>query len=131
VLESFEAAPPDSDFERRLKIPSDWGGWLGTSYRGRVAYERRFGLPTGLQTQQSIWLVIAAVDFRASISLNGELIGQLQLGSPEFRSEVRDLLRTNNFLDIVVELPVDADRGARSPLAGGLIGEVRLEIEES
>jgi len=131
VLECFQLAQPLSGSERRLKIPSDWGDWLGELFRGRVAYERRFGLPTGLEPQQKVWLVVSEVDFHASVSLNDAPLGEIQLGSPALRVEVRNLLQNSNDLRIEIGLPSGAERGARAPLAGGLIGEVRLEIEES
>jgi len=131
VLECFESTEPVSELERRLKIPSDWGDWLGNSFRGRVGFQRTFGFPTGLEPHQKIWLVAVEADFRADVSLNDAPIGNVQLGSPGLRVEVRNLLRLSNHLRIEVELPNDAQRGVRNSLAGGLIGEVRLEIEES
>ena len=131
MLECFEPTAPVSESERRLKIPSDWSDWLGLSFRGCVAYLRNFNLPTGLEAQQKVWLVVSEVDFRACVWLNETPIGEIQLGQPALRVEVRDLLQSSNQLRIEVTLPVGAQRTARSPLAGGLIGEVRIEIEET
>jgi beta-galactosidase/beta-glucuronidase len=114
-----------------MNIPSDWGDWLGDLFCGRVAYVRNFGLPTGLVADQKIWLVIEEVDFRGNVFLNDHPIGPLQLGDPPLRIEVHNMLQKSNRILIEIELPVRTDRGGRNELAGGLIGSVRLEIEES
>ena len=114
-----------------MKIPSDWGDWLGDSFRGRVAYVRNFGLPTGLADDQKIWLVVEEVDYRGNVFLNDRPLGWLQLGDPPMRIEVHSELRKSNQLRIEVELPVQSDRGGRNERAGGLTGSIRLEIEES
>lgn len=129
----LERASPDADVEarRRIKIPSDWSDWLGDSFRGRVVYVRNFGLPTGLDSDQIVWLVVEAVDFFGSVFLNGQSLGDLQLGDPPMRIEAQRQLRKSNELRIEISLPVQSERGDRNELAGGLIGGVRLEIQES
>jgi hypothetical protein len=121
----------------KLKIPSDWGDWLGTDFRGLVEFDRAFGMPTGLAANQEIWLVIEQVDYRAKIWLNQNVdaqangkapLGELQLGQSPFRQSIRHLMQARNRLHLEIELPVDAERGERRKCAGGLIGEVRLEI---
>lgn len=121
----------DLEPERRARIPSDWSQWLGESFRGRVAYHRNFGLPTGLAAAQKVWLVIEEIDYRGIIFINDQSVGSMQLGELPMRVEVQTQLRKSNQLRIEVELPVQTDRGDRNGLAGGLIGGVRLEIEES
>ena len=130
VLESFS---PKTDFvtEHRAKIPSDWSDWLGTSFCGRIAYVRNFGLPTGLTEDQKVWLVVEAIDFRGDVILNDQPLGRMQLGDSPMRIDVLRKLLKSNRLRIEIELPSDAVRGDRNGLAGGLIGGVRLEIEES
>ena len=120
-----------SAHERRLSIPSDWGDWLGASFRGRVEFRRRFGLPTQLNPGQAVWLVLESVDFQASISLNEIEVGTMRLGDDAFRVEIGEQLQHSNHLRVVVDLPAEVDRGERNPMAGGLIGSVRLEIAES
>jgi beta-galactosidase/beta-glucuronidase len=129
----LEWLSPRTDVEPQhpVKIPSDWGDWLGTLFRGRVKYQRNFGLPTGLTDDQKVWLVVEAIDYRANVVLNDRPLGSLQLGDPPLRFEVRHSLKKSNRLQIEVELPVEAERGQRNGLAGGLIGSVRLEIEDS
>ena len=117
--------------ESRQTIPSDWGNWLGSSFRGRVEYRRRFGLPTHLDPNQAVWLVFESVDFEASITLNEIELGTLRLGDSPFRAEIRQRLLHSNYLNVIVELPSEVDRGERNSMAGGLIGSVRLEIASS
>lgn len=114
----------------KIKIPSDWGDWLGDSFRGRVAFVRNFGLPTGLAENQKVWLVVEEVDFRGNVFLNRRPLGPIQLGEPPMRIEIHSQLGKSNELRIEIEVPVQADRGHRDGLAGGLTGGVRLEIEE-
>ncbi len=112
----------------KLRIPGDWDDWLGSRFRGLVRLERAFGLPTGLTADQEIFLVIESVDFCANIYVNDGHVGELQLDHPPFRRSVGNRLQVRNRLRLEVELPMHAQRGARANLAGGLIGEVRLEI---
>jgi beta-galactosidase/beta-glucuronidase len=130
VLESFEPSSLEDELTCRVQIPADWDAWLGPSFRGRVGYRRSFGLPTGLESDQRIWLIIESVDFRASVVLNGQALGTLKFEEAPLRVDVSHFLRSANELWVEVELPKNADRGERAGLAGGLIGSVRLEIEE-
>ena len=117
--------------ESRHPIPSDWEAWLGTSFRGRVEYQRRFGLPTQLELGQTVWLVLEAVDYEASISLNEIELGSMRLGDNPFRVDIRNRLQHSNHLKVVIDLPAEAERGERNSAAGGLIGSVRLEVATS
>ena len=131
VIECFNSAPGEFESEHRIKIPSDWGDWLGPDFRGRVAFQRTFHLPTNLQPEQPVWLVVEEIDYRGSVFLNDGPIGTLQLGEVPLRVEIRQQLLESNRLRIEIELAGDHERGDRAALAGGLIGDVRLEIEES
>ena len=124
-------------FQKKFQVPNDWGDWLGADFRGLVEFDRAFGMPTGLEDDQEIWLVIEQVDYRAKIWLNRKndtamsnqaLLGELQLGQKPFRRSIRHRMQARNRLHLEIELPAGADRGARGQCAGGLIGEVRLEI---
>lgn len=116
-------------------VPNDWGEALGSDFRGRARYTRRFGLPTNLSPEERVSIVIALVDWRATVVLNGEMLGRQTLSDGERKYEITRLLKTRNELQIVVELPRVADSGnslvrpGREHLPGGLIGEVRLEID--
>jgi len=121
---------PDLDQDHRCKIPSDWSDWLGPSFRGRVAYRRSFNRPTQLDPDQKVWLVVEEVDFRAEIFLNDQRLGQTTLGEDPFRAEIHNQLAVANLIRIEIEKPNRASCDSRAELAGGLIGSVRLEIEE-
>lgn len=116
----------------RAEMPADWGALLGAGFRGRVRYTRGFGLPTGIEPEQRLDLVVDAVDAFGQVSLNGQLLGSV--GSEIARFEVTALLKPRNELVIEVELPrltpesAPLPRPGREGFPGGLIGEVRLEI---
>jgi hypothetical protein len=103
-----------------------------------VRYQRRFNRPTGLDDGHTVYISFAAVDCFGEVSLNGKSLGRVVGDRPPQRFLVTDLLQPTNELSVVVELPQDdpnseplprpAASGKNSP--GGLIGEVRLEIEE-
>jgi len=109
----------------KLTIPGNWHDWLGENFSGVVRHERNFGLPTNLADDQMVWLVIESVNQSAYVWLNGTPLGEMRLGQPPLRRPVRALLRNRNCLQIDVEF--SGDRRRRS-LAGGVTGEVRLEI---
>ncbi len=57
--------------QSRVKVPLDVGHWLDADFRGTVALERAFGLPTNLNDQQSVWLVLQTNQLTIdSVSLN-------------------------------------------------------------
>ncbi len=118
-------------------MPADWGRTLGADFRGRVRYVRRFGRPTNLAPGQTVWLVCDGVDLAGSASLNGRPLGEMTGSQAATRFDVTAELAERNELVIVVELPPldyraeQASRPDRVGLPGGLIGEVRLEIEPS
>lgn len=118
-----------------LVLPADWSSIVGVDFRGRVKFTRRFGRPTGLDAHTSVFLVVDAVDQRATIELNGERLGEKSADQPPWRREISERLLPGNKLVIVVELPATTESspplprpGRSSSDPGGLIGEVRLEI---
>jgi hypothetical protein len=119
----------------RIIMPADWGQTLGNDFRGRVRYVRRFGRPTNLAADQRVWLVCDGADLRGTASLNGRPLGDVDGYRVPSRFEVTTRLEERNELAIVVELPPldysaeQAARPDRAGLPGGVIGEVRLEIE--
>jgi hypothetical protein len=119
----------------RAKMPAAWADSFGPDFRGRVRYRRTFQMPTGLDEGQRVWLVIEPPRSSGRINLNGTETGAISPGDPSGRYDITEQLVDSNRLDIVVEHPPldDAvsppdDNGTRLP--GGLVGEVRLEIEE-
>ena len=128
--ESVESLPPAG----RVQLPADWGATLGADFRGRVRYTRRFGLPTNLEPAEQVWLVVEGVDYFGTLALNGQSLGKLAGYRRPAEFQVTELLLPRNSLTLEVELP-QYDSTAASPvrpgrerLAGGPIGEVRLEI---
>ncbi len=131
--ENTDDLPPPG----RVHLPSDWGSTLGTDFRGRVRYLRRFGIPTNLEPHEQVWLVIEGVDYFGTVSLNGQPIGEVVGYQSAREFDIRRLLADRNLLTLEIELPhIDAsaadgaqtDRPGRVDLPGGPIGEVRLEI---
>ena len=121
----------------RMQMPSDWGESLGNGFRGRVRYQRRFNRPTGLDKGQIVYVSVAAVDCFGEVSLNDTTLGQVVGDRPNQRFVVTEILQSANELSVIVELPRDDPNSdpllrpaGRENLPGGLIGEVRLEIEE-
>ncbi len=120
----------------RTRVPGDWGELLGDDFAGRVRYTRRFNRPTNLEPDERVWLVVAAVDHQARLALNGQPFAELSTGAAAARDDITPLLRLHNVLEIEVTLPAETyhDRTARGDRAGkpgGLVGEVRLEIERA
>ena len=121
---------------QKVKIPGNWNDWLGSQFRGVVGYQRSFGLPTNLSDHQEIWLVVERVNLHAEIWLNEECLGKHEFDAEPFRLPVRSIMQARNRLRIEIELPVERVGLAASPevlaeqSGGGLIGEVRLEIEQ-
>ncbi len=118
----------------RTRVPGDWSELLGRDFVGRARYRRRFNLPTNLEPDERVWLVVEAVDHQARLDLNGRPLAEMSTGAKAQRHDITPLLRLHNVLEIEVTLPAEAyhDRQARGPRAGqsgGLVGEVRLEIE--
>jgi hypothetical protein len=128
--ESVESLPPGG----RIQLPADWGATLGATFRGRVRYERRFGLPTNLDRHERVWLVVEGVDYFGAVSLNVTPLGSIIGYNCPTEFEVTEILSPRNVLTLDVELPqyesdaATPDRPGRKHLPGGPIGEVRLEI---
>ena len=118
----------------RCQVPGDWGETLGASFRGRVLFERGFGHPTELVAGDRVELVIGRVDAWARVVLNEVELATIDAGHVDARFEIAGYLRNRNELRIEVELPrltaqsPPLPRPGREDLAGGIVGEVRLEI---
>ena len=120
----------------RVSVPADWGATLGPDFIGRVRYVRRFGQPTGLSAFEQIWLAVDGVDAFASVSLNGQALGEVSGPEWNARFNVTDYLEPRNILVLEIEKPrLNTPRcyagvsDVRGGLPGGPIGEVRLEIK--
>lgn len=119
----------------RMTMPADWSGLLGADFLGRVSYRRTFQRPTGLESGERVWLVVEAARSHACIVWKGELVGFVDPGDVAGRFDITERLEDHNTLEIYVDHPaLDFMRSTvGDPLqlpTGGLVGEVRLEIEE-
>ena len=130
-LEYMGEVPPVG----RVQMPADWESHLGHDFRGSVRYVRNFGCPTALEPHESVYLVLEGVDALGRVVLNGEQLGEISLADGPSRFEITGRLQERNELAVEVELPAYAlpeeesqHRGDRIGQAGGLFGEVRLEI---
>jgi hypothetical protein len=132
---TYLPTPDDLPAAARVTMPADWGAVLGGDFLGRVRYLRTFQMPTGLEAGERVFLVVEAARSRGVVALSRKRLGEVCSNGEQFRFDISGLLEDHNRLEIVVEHPaLDAagaandDGGTRLP--GGLIGEVRLEIEE-
>jgi beta-galactosidase/beta-glucuronidase len=117
----------------KVPVPGDWSDVLGSDFRGAVRYTRHFNCPTNLDARERVWLVCEGVDHRGDVALNGYPLCDL-LGLEFARADITEGLQPHNTLVVdVTLLPEDHPdapprHAGREGKAGGLIGEVRLEI---
>lgn len=128
--EPGELPPPG-----RIIIPSDWGETLGADFRGRVKFLRRFNRPTGLDPLHRVFIVIEQIDAFGCVSLNEASLGEIPAVASQTQFEITKLIQPHNILCIEVELPrtspeSDLSHRRDQNQPGGIIGEVRLEIDE-
>jgi hypothetical protein len=131
----FERRTDELPTASRMKMPADWGAALGDDFLGRVRYVRTFHAPPSLQFDERVWLVVEPQRSAARVMLVDELLGVVAAGGPPQRFDITHRLSPDNRLEIFVDHPAIADgqevAGEFAALPpGGLVGEVRLEIEE-
>lgn len=119
----------------RQKMPADWSAVLGGDFLGRVCYRRTFQKPTGLDEGQRVWLVVEPPRSEGCVLLAKHLLGFIFPGEPAGRFDITERLNSHNELEIVVDHPALDEMRSKvgNPFElppGGLVGEVRLEIEE-
>lgn len=120
--------PPPS----KAKMPSNWADLFGHEFLGCVRYRRNFQKPTGLESGERVWLVVEPPRSHGVVELNHERLGEVRCRAARF--DITDRLLSSNRLEILVSHPAldgritSSDDGNTPP--GGLVGEVRLEIEE-
>jgi hypothetical protein len=132
----------DGTFERRtdalpaaarMKMPADWSEVCGENFWGRVRYVRTFHAPPGLQFDERVWLVVEPQRTIARVVLVEETLGVVEARGPAQRFDITHRLSPDNRLEIFVDHPAvedDTTLDSATLAPGGLVGEVRLEIEE-
>lgn len=140
ALARFQAQSGDLDLTTaelpapaRMQMPADWSASFGDAFFGRVRYRRAFHKPTGLDLGERVFLVIEPPRSEGEAALNGVVLGRVAGDTARF--DITDRLDYDNLLEIVVTHPAGRESkvtaGELAGLApGGLVGEVRLEIEE-
>ena len=119
-----------------MSAPGDWEAVAGRDFRGVARFLRRFGRPTGIEPHDRVVLVVERVGGRASIYLQGEKLADAPPCLPPLQFDLTDRLLVANELWIDVEWLGEATTPAADKIdstesvAGGSIGEVRLEIRE-
>ncbi|MEX2093849.1 MAG: hypothetical protein WD971_14280, partial [Pirellulales bacterium] len=131
----FERSTENLPAAARMHVPADWGAAFGSDFLGRVRYVRNFNSPLGLQFDERVWLVVEPQRSEARVVMLEETLGVVAADGPPRRFDVTHRLSPHNRLEIFVDHPalVDGRRIAGDPALlpppGGLVGEVRLEIE--
>jgi hypothetical protein len=131
----FERSTVGLPLSARATMPADWSAVFGPTFFGRVRYHRVFQKPTGLESGERVFLVVEPPRSRGAVSLSGKPLGSVHWGGPPGRFLITDLLEDHNRLEIHVEHPalddsLSLDDDGVTELPGGLVGTVRLEIEE-
>jgi len=117
------------------KMPADWSEMLEECFLGVVRYSRNFNRPTNLEPHERVWLVVEPPRSHGRVCANDVELGCVRLGAPAGRFDITALLKDYNAVVIDVGHPeLDGEGqaigdGSLSE-AGGLVGEVRLEIED-
>ncbi len=117
----------------RLTAPADWSAALGADFRGRALFRRGFNRPTGLESSETLWLVIEGLDACGVVSLNGQRLGEVEGYALPREFDVTARLEPRN--EVVLEIGAPgltphspAPRPGREHLPGGPIRETRLEV---
>ena len=128
----------------KMTMPADWSAAFGADFFGRVAYRRVFHRPTGLDNGERVFLVVEAARSEACVTLKKALVGFVHAGETLGRFDITERLEDDNELEIFVDHPAvmlieghpdfnalqsEVGDPVRLP-PGGLIGDVRLEIQE-
>ena len=143
-----DALPPPG----RVKLPTTCEAALPHGFCGRVRFARRFQRPTGLESHESVYLVVDTPWTIVRLTLNERALeiataaGSLIQRAP-VRLNLTDQLADTNLLAIEVEYPAQdtakratagqdtagqassATLDASPESSATLLGEVRLEIE--
>src|SRR5262245_54897153 len=77
----------------RVTLPCRWGEGGLAGFAGMVRFVRRFGYPGRIDDYERVWLTCDGLTGRASVSLNGRVLGSPDHPSDGFEYEVTPLLR--------------------------------------
>lgn len=104
IKESWFAANAPR-FPLRIVVPFPWESKLSgigrTDYKGVAWYRRAFTVPKDWKGKR-IWLCFGAVDWHATVWINGEKVGEHEGGYSEFRLEVTNKIRFDSPNTLVV-----------------------------
>jgi hypothetical protein len=114
----------------RATMPADWSASFGGDFLGRVRYHRVFQTPTGLEDGERVFLVVEPPRSHGMVRFFEQLLGEVRHGGAPGRFEITEQLTDHNRLEIIVDHPSPSDTRFDAKSPGGLIGEIRLEIEE-
>jgi hypothetical protein len=109
---------------QEAKLPCDLDQFLRSNGTTQLRLIRRFGLPTNLEPDERIELVIETARLSARVHLNDEDIGEIDSQSSTTRLDVTDRLQSRNELVIDVLTPTNPD----TPNPRVQVESVRLEI---
>jgi Glycosyl hydrolase 2 galactose-binding domain-like len=131
----YEPTSADLPAGGTATMPANWSATCGSDFLGVVRYRRSFQKPTGLEPGDKIWLVVEPPQTLATVFLAEQPLGKVRDAGAAVRFEISRLLSDRNVLVIEVEHPALDAAGCPSDASGprvpgGLVGEVRLEIEE-
>ncbi len=88
--------PNAKPFPLRIVVPFPWESKLSgierKDYKGVAWYRRTFTVPKDWKGKR-VWLCFGAVDWHATVWLNGEKVGEHEGGYSEFRFDVTDKVR--------------------------------------
>ncbi len=111
----------------KVQIPEQWPVWWASTSFEAVRLVRRFGLPTGLESGQEIWLIVEASQLVISINLNQTSLGELAATETHFEFSIRPHLLSRNCLRLDIQ-SAHQESGNQLLARCGLIQEIRLEI---
>ena len=114
--------------QQRVHLAHDTIRELNVAGHQQVRFSRAFGRPNGLESNETIYLVVEKTELHLRLLLNGELLGD-QSGTCN-RWNITAELRERNTLIIETELPEASERDSMPDHAFvvELLGMPRLEI---
>ena len=91
-------------YDQRIVVPFPWqsasSGQHNPAYRGIAWYRRPFDVPQAWSDQR-VFLVFGAVDYWASVWVNGRQVGQHEGGYTPFAFDITDILNPNGNIVVV------------------------------